>query len=186
MDEEQLEFKNEPIDQDFILASIGNTNMKSLPYNPKIKQEVSETNTKSKICDGSENLEESGIFVKSETDIKTEIIFGTSESDSQHLMSDVISSDPLDLTAHEQKYRINLSGCPLCPKHFCAMLDLKKHLNTEHKVVLKAKNIPLTAKNVATAHEVIEQVKNSSLIHKMTIVKNDPLETTGDTLQGIS
>ena len=186
MDEDQIEFKNEPIDQDFILASIGNTKMKSLHYNPKIKQEVSETNTKSKICDESENLEKSGIFVKSETEIKPEIIFDTSESDSQHLMSDVISSDPLDLTVHEQKYRINLVNCPLCPKHFVAMLDLKKHLVTEHKVVKKAKNIPLTAKDFATDHEVIEQVKNSSLIHKMTVVKNDPLETTGDTLQGIS
>ena len=139
MDEEQIEFKNEPIDQDFILASIGNTNMTSLPYNPKIKQEVSETNIKSKICDESENLEESGIFVKSETDIKTEIIFDTSESDSQHLMSDVISSDPLDITAQEQKYRINIK-CSFCPKHFGATLDLKNHLDTEHKVVQPAKN----------------------------------------------
>ena len=139
MDEEQIEFKNEPIDQNFILASIENTNMKSLPYNPKIKQEVSETNTKSKICDESENLEESGIFVKSGTDIKPEIIFGTSESDLQHLMSDVISSDPLDLTAHEQKYRINIK-CSFCPKRFGATLDLKNHLDTEHKVVKPARN----------------------------------------------
>ena len=47
---------------------------------------------------------------KSETDIKTEIIFGTSESYSQHLLSDVISSDPLDLTSIEQRYRIHLSS----------------------------------------------------------------------------
>ena len=147
MDEEQIEFKNEPIDQDFILASIGNTNMKSLSCNPKIKQEVSETYTKSKICDESENLEESGIFVKSETDIKTEIIFGISESDSQHLMSDVIS-DPLDITHHEQKYRFNIK-CSFCPKRFGATLHLKKHQGAKYLVFVSSRSVKTREPNFA-------------------------------------
>ena len=137
MDEEQIEFKNEDIDQGFISTSIINT---SLYYQSTIKQEVSDTN----VFDKHEGLEESDISVKSETDIKPEIIFGISESDSQHLMSDVIS-DPLDITAHEQKYRINIK-CSFCPKRFGATLDLKKHLDTEHKVVKLAKNASLTHK----------------------------------------
>ena len=154
MDEEQIESKNdltnhnrefeikhEPItiSQGFILTSIGNTSVKKSSCYPTIKQEASETNTKSITFDKPENLEESGIFVKSKTDIKPEIIFGISESDSQHLMSVVNIRDPLDITAHAEKYKINIK-CSFCPKRFSATLDLKNHLDTEHKVVQSAKN----------------------------------------------
>ena len=50
----------------------------------------------------------------------------------------------------------------------------------------KKKQLNLTEKYFATAHEVIEQVEKSSLIHKITNVKKDPIETTANTLQGIS
>lgn len=55
---------------------------------------VTEIMTNSKTFDEPEDLEESGISVKSETDIKPEIIFGFSESDSNHTMS-TVSNDPL-------------------------------------------------------------------------------------------
>jgi len=49
-----------------------------------------------------EKIEELGIFVKSETNIKPEIIFGISKSDSEGVMS-TMSSDPLDITDHGQE-----------------------------------------------------------------------------------
>ena len=146
--------------------------------------------------------EESGIFVKSETDIKTpEMILDFSESDSNHDMPSV-SSDPLDITVHEEKSKTKVK-CFLCPALFDAALDLSdltKHLNTEHKNQNKAKNPSSTQKlcplcpalfnersdfnkHFSTEHAVSIQRKITSPSHKMTIhVKDDPLDMTDPTI----
>ena len=200
---EEIEIKDEPIDKGFISASIESTNMEISSYIPIIKQEVSETNetalnnvtvvteimTNSKTFDEPEDLEESGIFVKSETDIKPEIIFGFSESDSNHTMS-TVSNDPLDITVHEEKSKAKIK-CFHCPALFDAALDLRdltKHLNTEHKNHNQAKNTSSTQKmcplcpalfnersdfnkHFSTEHAVSIQRKITSPTHKMTALE---------------
>ena len=133
------------IEQGMVL--IGESTLPDLPTSATIHQTSTKplSQIKTEPTTETETIEESGIFVKSEPDIKSETIFGISESDSQHLMSVVNSSDPLDITAHEEKYRINIK-CSFCPKHFASTLGLKKHLDTEHQVVEPAKNTSLTQK----------------------------------------
>ena len=132
---EEIEIKNEPIDQGFILTPLGNKNMKSSSCSPTIQQKVSETNANSKTFDEPEKLDESGIYVKSETDIKPEIIFGISESDSTHLTSTVRNNDPLSISTYEEKptSEINiLFPCCICFNIFQTKDDLKKHALSCH------------------------------------------------------
>ena len=68
--------------------------MENLSCHPMIKQEATETNNNSKKFEEPAKLEELGIFVKAETDIKPEIIFGIGDRDSNHVMS-TLSDDPL-------------------------------------------------------------------------------------------
>ena len=68
----------------------------------KIKQEIPETCDKSKPFNEQEKVEASEIFVKSEKDIKPEIIFGISDSDSKYGAS-TLSYDPLQISACEGK-----------------------------------------------------------------------------------
>ena len=90
-----VNIKKESIDQGLILSSTENTNFVNSSIWPSIKQEIPETYDKSKTFSNKlEKIEESGIFVKSETDIKPEIIFGIGGFDSDHVMS-TVSDDPL-------------------------------------------------------------------------------------------
>ena len=98
---------------------------------------VTKIMTNSKTFDGHEDLEESGISVKSETDVKPKIIFGFSESDSNHTMS-TVSKDPLDITVHEEKSKTK-TKCFHCPALLNTALELKKHFTAEHEVGKKVK-----------------------------------------------
>ena len=70
--------------------------MENLSCHPTIKQETPEIDTNSKTFEEPQKIEETGIFVKTETDIKPEVIFGVNDSDSNHVMS-TVSDDPLAL-----------------------------------------------------------------------------------------
>ena len=70
--------------------------MENVSCHPMIKQEASETNTNSKRFEESEKLEDPGIFLKTETGIKPEVIFGVNDSDSNDVMT-TDSDDPLAL-----------------------------------------------------------------------------------------
>ena len=129
---EEIEIKNEPIDGGFILPSLGNKRMKKSSFSPAIQQKVSETNANSKTFDEPEKCEESGIYVKFETDIKPEILFGISESDSNHL---TVSNDSLNISVYEEKPISEIKilfPCCLCFQVFQTKDDLKKHALSYH------------------------------------------------------
>ena len=69
---------------------------------------------------------------KSKTDLKPEIIFSLSESNSHNVLSTVRNNS----LAHEGKYRNKLQ-CSLCPSSFDEPIDLKKHCSSTHQ---EAKN----------------------------------------------
>ena len=70
----------------------------------------------------SKSLKKLGIFVKSERNIKPENSFDISDYDSNLALS-TVSSDPLEITAHERKSPIKIHD---------AALDVKKHLKAKH------------------------------------------------------
>ena len=112
---EEVHIKDEPIDQKYLLPSRENTNFTNSSICQKIKQEISETCDKLKLFNDPEKSEVSGIFVKSETDIKPEIIFGISDSDSKHDMS-AVNNDPLHISVYEGKeVSQQQNGCSICP-----------------------------------------------------------------------
>ena len=104
-----------------------------------IKQEAPEIKTDSKTFEEPEKLEEPGIFVKTETDIKPEIIFGVGDSDSKHVMS-TVSDDPLAVltdnlkkhiqTVHEGK---NQFKCNFCDHECATNYHLKRHIEGVHE-----------------------------------------------------
>ena len=155
---EDVHIKEEPID---LLPSIENINFMNSSICPIIKEETLGICTKSKTFNGPENLEESGIFVKSETDNKPEIIFTVNEYDSQNLMS-TVSDDPLDITAnHKEKFRIKMK-CSFCPALFSTELELKKHFMTQHEVDKQAKDTTLTHEKTFQ----INQIEKEDIMEK--------------------
>ena len=132
----EVHIKKESIDQGFILSSTENTNFMNPSIGLTTKQEIPETYDKSKTFSNKlEKIEELGIFVKSETDIKPEIIFGISESDSECVMS-TVNSDPLDITDHED----NFSKKDSIDKNCHEILDLKKPFSTVHEEIINQPN----------------------------------------------
>ena len=69
---------------------------------------------------------------KSETELKPEIIFSLSESNSHNVLSTVRNNS----LVHEGKYRNKLQ-CSLCPLSFDEPVDLKRHCSSTHQ---EAKN----------------------------------------------
>ena len=100
-----------------------------------------------------EELEESGIFVKYETDVKPEIIFSLPEPDSHH--STTVRNDPLKISGHEEKYGNNIQ----CPATFDKEFELTKHFTKEHDVNNKDKNSAMT-------HEKTFQVDKEDILEK--------------------
>ena len=97
-----------------------------------------------------ETVEESGIFVKSEPDIKPEIFIGMSESDLSQEMSSV-SDDPLKISVDEEKKQHvssvhegknpeilpnqpnrALFSCFCCSKIFKSQAQCKMHISADH------------------------------------------------------
>ena len=104
--------------------------MENLSCHPMIKQEAPETNNNSK------KLEELGIFVKAETYIKPEIIFGISDSDSNHAMS-IVSDDPL--AVHTDKRHLEVARkmnykCSICSYLFSQKTALENHYFRFHDI----------------------------------------------------
>ena len=96
-----------------------------------------------------ETVAVSGIFVKSEPDIKPEIFIGSTESDLSQEMSDV-NDDPLKISVHEEKEhhvssvheRKNceilphpnrlMFSCFICSKIFKSHAHVKMHISADH------------------------------------------------------
>ena len=136
---EEVHIKDEPSD---LLLTTENMNFINSPICPTINEETSEICTKFKTFNESENLEESGIFVKSETDNKAEIIFGINESDSQNIMSTVSNDEPFDIAnqmLHTDKGDISERStdkrlqCDACNSFFKTKTNLKIHIESVHE-----------------------------------------------------
>lgn len=133
--------------EDKIMKNPPNNQLKIIDDQVKLVHEEKKP-IKSIIMQINDGFEESGFFVKSETDIKTpEITFGFSESASNFVMS-TVSSDPLDITVHEEK----------------------ENTSSTHQITI--------VKHFASEHEVDKQTKNTEVPYKMNIVKVDPFDTT--------
>ena len=74
-----------------------------------------------------ENVAESGIFVKSETDIKPEIFSGRTESDLHLKMSSEIK-DPLDIAKVKKVFH-----CPICLKSYTSKRCVENHVLRVHE-----------------------------------------------------
>ena len=74
-----------------------------------------------------ENVAESGIFVKSETDIKPEIIIDRNESDLLLKMSSEIK-DPLDIAKVKKVFH-----CPICLKSYTSKRCVENHVLRVHE-----------------------------------------------------
>ena len=132
----EVHIKKESIDQGLILSSTKNTNFMNSSICPTIKQEIPETYDESKTFNKLEKIEELGIFVKSETDIKPEIIFGISESKSECVMQSTVNSDPLDITDHEDFF----SKKDSMDKNCHAILELEKPFSNVHEKIINQPN----------------------------------------------
>ena len=74
-----------------------------------------------------ENVAESGVFVKSETDIKPEIFSGRTESDLLLKMSSEIK-DPLDIAKVKKVFH-----CPICLKSYTSKRCVENHVLRVHE-----------------------------------------------------
>merc|ERR1719491_2434480 len=89
------------------MVLIGKSNLPDLLTTfATINQTYTKTLTQMKIEPETETVAESGIFVKSEPDIKPEIFIGITESDLSQEKSNV-SDDPLKISVDEEKKRVS-------------------------------------------------------------------------------
>ena len=120
-----------------IIQPLQNTNFMNSQNQP-IKEEIPEifADPNSKTFNEPEKLEEPGIFVKSETDIKSEIIFGISDCNTNQVIS-TVSDDPL--AVHEDKRdlevaRKKLYKCPICSYLISQNTDMDEHIALLHTI----------------------------------------------------
>ena len=73
---------------------------------------------------------------KSETELKPEIIFSLSESNSHNVLSTVRNNS----LVHEGKYRNKLQ-CSLCPLSFDEPVDLKRHCSSTHQEAINLSSV---------------------------------------------
>ena len=125
MPHEGAYIKNEPIDQGYVLSLPENTTFINSSIF-QIKVEMSETSDKSETIAVPEG---SGVFNKSETDIKPENIFNLSESNSCSESMTI----PKDQSTYHDSRSLKSFKCPICLKVFSIKWQ-KRHLATIHRL----------------------------------------------------
>ena len=141
-----------------------------------------------------ETVAESGIFVKSEPDIKPEIFIGITESDLSKEISNV-SDNPKKISVHEEKKQHVSSfhegknpeilphppstnrfmfSCFLCSKIFHSQAHVKMHISADHggrKLNYKCPNCSYLFSNKNVLKEHVGRFHNGKMEHKRIKIK---------------
>ena len=137
--------------------------------------------------DTPETVGESGIFVKSELDIKPEIFIGVTESDLSQTISNV-RDNPLKISVDEEKKqhvssvhegknppRTNrMFSCFLCSKIFQSQAHVKMHISADHggrKLNYKCPNCSYLFSNKNVLKEHVGRFHNGKMVHKRIKIK---------------